>query len=263
MWPWTRTSDDPLANVMFHRYQMHVLRLPRADVAVNDAWAMKEGQILPGKLSSLMDPAPLLPDVRTGEPVADLNVVASNQIDAQLGFNFLEAFLSAIGAGAFPLKLKGTLEAKKAAGMRFRFAAATRDYVDPFKLEFQLRKHKVPAKSSLMKPDWKYFVALAVLRTDSINIAAVKEDGTEVQIAEEAVKLAEVNANLSVKKSSGEEITITGGQRLAFAVQLSELVYNGEDRRFELNVVKNVVKVMGKAPEVALETIAMTDDGIV
>jgi hypothetical protein len=253
MWPWKRNSNDPLAKMLFEKYQMHVLRRPRADVAVLDLYAMKDGQVMPGKLATLMDPPPPLPDVREGEPVADLGVMTSNEVDSKAGFDFLETFLNAIGAGALPLKLKGSLEVRKAAGMRFRFAGATRDYTDPFKLEFKLRKHKVPPDGCLMKAGWRYYVALGVLRTDSLGMTAVSEGGHVLDIAADAIKLATGEGKVSVKRSAGEEITIAGEQRMAFGVELSELLYNEADGRFELNVVKNVVKVMGKAAPVAYD----------
>lgn len=242
-WPWNRGSDDPLARMLFQTYQMHLLRRPRMDVAVHDVYALKDGQILPGKLSTLMQPPPPLAEVRQGEPVADLSLVVSRDLDTTIGVDFLETFLAGLGADALPLKLKGTLKAKKAAGVRFRFSGATRDYADPFKAEFNLRKHQVSPEGSLMKPGWQYFLVLGVLRTDSISLTAVNESGADIDIAAEAAKLAGSDGKLVVKKSQGEEITLSAGQPLAFGVELSEITFNEQAQRFELNVVRNAVKV--------------------
>lgn len=247
---WRRTSDDPLARLLLDRYGLHLLRHPREDVSIGDVYPQQDSHVLsPGRLDNFIVPAPELPPIRRGEKMTDVAGTTSNIVSREAGFGFLESFLAALGALGLSATLRARLEAGHAGGLRFRFANATRDYVDPFALERRLRKQELALEDTLMKPGYRYYLVLGVVRGNAISFTAVDEQTRALGLDVAAVQLAEAGAAIKLERAKTEEVTVTGGTSLAFGVELSELLYNEQRRRLELAVTHDLIQVRADEEE--------------
>jgi hypothetical protein len=245
------------------RYGLNLLRIPRADVAIGDVYPVKGGQTgFPGKLSSLVSPAPALPAIHAGEAMADVASTGSDTVEAEAGFGFLDSFLTALGAVGIQSNIKGAMSSQGARGIQFRFSGATRDYVDPFDFERQLNRVKIHSKQSLLKPDCKYYVVLGVVRSNQISFSAVGKDSNKASINVETLNFAESHAGIGAEKSASEEVTVSGKQALVFAVQLNELYYNPAASRLEISIPQDPdVRARGSRPTTALHSIVGGPEG--
>jgi len=237
MWSWKRNKPDQLTQLFRERYNLHLLRQPRADVSVGDVYPVVNGETgQPGKLSFLVSPSPKLPQIREGEVMADIAGTTSDAVTAETGASFLDSFLAALGAVGIQGKLKTAMEAERATGVKFRFSGATRDYVDPFEFESLLGKRKYKESPPLMKPDYRYYVVLGVVRTNQISFAMDRKDSGKASVDVELFKLADTHAGITTTNAAGEEVTVSGATRLAFGVQLNELSYNKAVQRLEISI---------------------------
>ena len=95
---WNRTSPDPLARLLFDKYDVHVLSRPRATLPVLTVFAVRDDKVyLGGTLASLLrvpfDP----PEITKGEPVLDISTTVSSATSGSGALNFLKGFLATIG----------------------------------------------------------------------------------------------------------------------------------------------------------------------
>jgi hypothetical protein len=69
-----RNAKDPLLERFLEDYKLNLLKIPRQDAAVGDAYADRDGVITgPGRLASLLVPKLTMPRVKTGEKLTNLS----------------------------------------------------------------------------------------------------------------------------------------------------------------------------------------------
>jgi hypothetical protein len=241
---WTRNSKDPLVRLLADRYCLHLLRLPREGVAVGDVYPHENGQVqMPGRLEQLLDPAPELPPLKTGERLADVSGTTSDAVSLDLGLDLLEQLLASLHAVGVAASLRAHMAAKRAAGIRFRFTNATRDSVDPFALERRVRQVRFDPEQSLLRESCRYYLVLGVVRSNAVGFTVTDGRSTGIDLSAEAASLAKGSAGVSVESSGKEEIVVTGSTPMAIGVELTELLLNKKRGRLEFAGTKDMFQV--------------------
>jgi len=239
-----RDTADPLARLFLDRYHLHLLRPPREDVDVGHVYPRENGTVsAPGHFRHLLDPAPDLPPINRGEAMADVKGTTSNEISAGVGLSLLDGFFSALKLAGIAGKIRAGVEGGKAVNLRFSFRDSARDSLDPFALEVALRRHPFDRTTSLLHENRRYYFVTAVVRSSSISFIALDANSRAVDIGAGIDQLADLDANVSVERSGGEEITVRGPKQLAFGVELQELLYDGDRKILRLRNAKDVIKV--------------------
>lgn len=240
---WNRDTKDPLARLFLDKYGVHLLARPREKVAVYDVFPVADTRAAtPGSLEGFVGAQLVLPKVTAGEELVDVSGTVSDSVSGKIGFDFLSGFLAAIGVQALINKLSAILGGAQARALRFRFSGASRDSADPFALERSLRKYHCSPEDLLMKEGYRYFVAVAVHRTDKLSFTALDTKSSEINLSAEAAGLGTANIQTSTGRS--RELTIQGDVPMAYGVELSQLVYNYRRSRLELAMTKGYIKTM-------------------
>ena len=93
----------------------------------------------------------------------------------------------------------------------------------------------------------RYYVTVGVVRSPSITVVAEGSDATDVSVDAEAVKGAvSATGKVSVKAEAEGELTYEGPEALAFGVELVELAYDEDERRFLMSGVDKAITIRGK-----------------
>jgi hypothetical protein len=243
-----KSDADPMLRLFFDRYKLNLLAVPREGAAIGDVYIRREGKTsTPGSVRWLLDP-PLekMPPAKTGEQMADVAGTLSQRLDAELGLGLLEGFLAALGALGLSAKARAGVKASKVHTLRFRFADATRDAVDPFQLGFELNERRIATNNAIIEPGQQYYLVTGLARSPSISMVTENEHGNSVELDLAATGLAEVEAGVSVAHTNTGEVTFKGAQSLVFGLELYELSYDAEEERLRLRLPDNAVRLRRK-----------------
>lgn len=263
---WSRNTKDPLARLFLDKYGLHLLTRARENVAVYDVFQVADSRAAsPGSVETFVGAQLALPKVNMREQLAEVSGTTSNSVSGKLGFDFLAGFLAAIGAQVIINKLSATVGRGRAKALRFRISNATRDSVDPFAFERSLRKHHCSPDDLMMKERCRYYVAVAVHRTDELSFTALDTKSAEIDLSAEVAGLGAANIKAGI--GAGSELTIRVDTPMAYGVELSELIYNDRRSRLELAMTKGYVQTMaapaGDLPGSARSMIGGAQDSMV
>ena len=248
---WTllkRNTDDPLIRSFIGKYNLHLLSIPRANASIGDLYRYDGNTVsTPGKISYFLEPIFEISKVTIGERMGDISGVISKGIDAKFGLEFLDGFVTTVGAGGIISKLSGSYESKNTRTLKFRFTEITRDHTDPYWLSEEISGHTIKKNSAMYGEGYRYFLVTAVVRSPSINIIAEDEQMKTVDIDVEA--LANVSPDISAEKVGKGEINFKGKQRLAFGVELYELAYDSTENCFKFKTVTERIRLRDRDSE--------------
>jgi hypothetical protein len=238
-------KDDPLLKAFLDTYKLNLLAVPRRDAQVGDVYVeTKDGVSFPGRLQSLLTPALAMPEIHTGEKLADIATKQTRALQLKVGLGLLEGFFNAIGATSALGKIKAAYEQNGAALVRFKLKSATRDWVDMMAFGTALMPCRLNRKHPFVQPGNRYYATVGVLRSPSITIAAEDSKSNDVSVEASAVKGAVgVEGKLAVKREGSGELTYEGSEPLAFGVELVELIYDEGEKRFQLSALAKPVPV--------------------
>ncbi|MCC6929278.1 MAG: hypothetical protein IT359_09840 [Gemmatimonadaceae bacterium] len=241
---WNRTSADPLARLLFDKYDVHVLSRPRAALPVLTVFAVRDDKVyLGGALTSLLrvpfDP----PDITKGEPVLDISTTVSSATSGSGALNFLKGFLATIG-GAIGVSMGAAFERTGTSVLKFRFDGCTLDSVtDAFDLENRLADLDFDRAKSAMRDDARYYIARGVHSCASLTFEALDKKSASIDLHADVAAIGDAKGALSVNKD--KTITASSAAPLAYGVVLNELVYDGRRKRLGLKEARDYVHVMG------------------
>jgi hypothetical protein len=226
------------------RYGLHLLSIPRENVAVGDLY-VHDGRrtSAPGSVTGFLQPPLQLPPVRAGEDMANVAGTMSDSVSLGIGFGLLESFLAALGTPGLLTMARAGFESGGARTLRFRFAQATRDSLDAVELGGRMVPHRLMAGHALFSEDHSYYVVTAVARSRSISTVVHDEQSTSVSLGVDALKALEAKGGVVVSQSADGEVTFTGRKPLAFGVELFELTAETETGRLRLRLPPDAVKV--------------------
>jgi hypothetical protein len=239
-----RNTADPLVRVFLDTYGLNLLAIPRADANVGDLYVVTGGGVsVPGSLTQILKPKFTLPRVTTGEVLADIAGRTSGKIESKSSIGLLEGFFTAIGAAGIAGKVKAAYEKKNVRTLRFSLSQPTRDSVDPLAFGAMLTGHTLDEKHPFIQPGSRYLVTTAVVRTPSLVVAAENESANAVDLDVEFLKSVQGTANVSATKTGSGEVKYEGKVPIAIGVELHELKYDSERRKFAVQIVAEAVRV--------------------
>jgi hypothetical protein len=217
------------------RYKVNLLSVPREHAACGDIYLRRDGQVSSAiNVVELLDPPVQLPPRSERERLADLAGSLSDGVSLSIGLGLLEAFLAAIGAAAVVGELSLGYEQTRTARLRFRFADATRDSIEPGSLGTALEGRRFRPGHPLVQPGNEYFVTAAVIRSPSISVVAEDTSTRRVQLGAQVVATIDAHARVTAERSSEGEITYRGDIPLAIGIELYRLRYDEEQRKLSM-----------------------------
>jgi hypothetical protein len=256
-----RNTTDPLIRLVLDRYHLHLLSVPREQVTVGTLYVHDGRQVgAAGNVAHLLDPPFDAAAGMTTEAMADVAGQMTRGVSLSAGLGFLDGVLGALGAGAILDKVRAGFERNGARSLRFRFTDVTREAVDVLELGKRIWKHRLLEDHALAGERNRYYLVTAVARTHSINIVAERESATKAELDVDALKLAAGTAGVGVTRTENGEVSFHGPKRLAFGVELHELLYDPAKESLRLRMPAGYVAVRGEAPRVAPAVLGGPDD---
>jgi hypothetical protein len=247
---WNRKTSDPLLSLMLERYNLNLLSIPRENATVCDLY-MQEGNSqrisTPGHVANFLTGEFQMPQLRTGETMADVGGTTSRDASGKAGINFLEGFLNALGPVGLGTKVKGSYEGHSLNKITFAFQNPIRDYVDAFELGKKLIRHTIMKENALFGKDRRYYIVTGVAKSPSISILTEGNSKHVMDIDAEIMKLAEASGGVSVENKAAGQINFKGQKNLAFGVELYELKYieNAQEARFQMGPIESPIVARG------------------
>ena len=246
-----RSEPDPLLRLFVDLYNLHLLAIPRENSSVGDLY-VHDGRrtSAPGSVTHFLTPRFTLPPVARDERMADVAGTLSQGVDVKVGLGLLEGFLTAMGGGGLIGDTKAEFVRTGTRTLRFRFGEATRDSIDPLLLGGTLTGHAFDKGNAVHGQGYRYYLVTAVVRSRSIGVTAERERTMSAELNVQALKVADVDGGVTIRKSSQGEVTFAGDKALAFGVELYELVEGEHGEGMRLRAPESTVRVRGrrKAP---------------
>ena len=255
-WKRRESEQDPLLNKLLKDYHLNLLSPPRENAFVGDLYFRdthnNEEQIIstPGSITNFLEPKfEIDKKIIAGEKLSDISEAFSKELSADVALSFLEDFLSVLLSNSFIGKIRSSYGSKDVKLVKFRFSNVTRDYIDPFLLGRELNGYRVIEDHPLYSENYRYYIVTAVVRSTSISIMSQGDNNKEVGIQVDPIqKLIDVSTEVAIKKLKNEEVTFEGRKRLAFGIELYELIYDNVSKRFRMK------------PAIVLDKVRKDDD---
>jgi hypothetical protein len=224
---WKKDTTDPVMRIFLDRYKLNLLSIPREKIAVGDLY-VHDGKKTssPGSIKYFLEPPLKLPPLLEGENMAEISTSMTENVDFEVGINFLDAFLSGFGIGAVIGKIKSAFQSKRAKTIKYGFKNATRDSVDVMHLGRILMKHQLDQNHPLYSKDNRYYLVTAVARTPSLSMLVEDKDSKAVDIEVGAINTEIASSKAKVEKSERSALTVKTDRKLGFGVELHELTFD-------------------------------------
>lgn len=250
-------KGDPLLEVLFQKYQLNLLSIPREKIGIGDIYMYDDNRdrrtAYFGNILSFLTPAFEIPH-STSEIVADVSGTVSKETVIDAALEFLEDFLNILAAGAFGTNIRAVLELENVQKLKFQFGETTRDYVKPNDFGYKLDSYRVNDKSALFDPKSRYFLVTSVFRSPSIGINAEGINEKVFDIATQIIQTADISSRVSHSKSEEHVIIFKGKTKLGYAVQLFELEYGSSTKRLRMKPTTEYYRVLKAGEEEQMRT---------
>ena len=247
---WRRKSADPLLRMFLDTYYFNLLSVPRENAEIGDLYVLNANSkraSAPGHISYFLNEPITIPEIHKGEIMADIAGTFSNSISFNIGIGLLETFLAAFGASSIVTKVRAGFETKETKEIKYRFAQPTRDSVDVMQLGARLVGKEILENHPLEDDHHRYFLVTGIARTPSINIVALSEKGNAIDLDLEVFKIGEAGSNVSIEKIAEGEFKFVGEQRLAFGVELLEVIF--EENKLFLRMPEDAINIRSAEEE--------------
>lgn len=239
---------DPLAKLLFGRYGLHLLSLPRSGIRTGEVFIHGERSIVgSGDITTMFEPGFALSPAVLNERAIPLEETQSNELEASAALNLLDKLFAALGFGG-SAEVRAAYSANRATKLRFKFASPTRDSLDIIAVTDRLFGAK-PKAHQWGKSGESVYLVTGVLRSRGISISATTDGGAGVDVIAKVKPLAEASGKVKVSSGDGSTLTYSGHEPLGFGVELVELSYDATTGRVDRRDV-------GKA--LAVRSIALT-----
>jgi hypothetical protein len=110
----------------------------------------------------------------------------------------------------------------------------------------KLRGHKIASENTAIIPGRKYYIVIAVARSNSISVNAKGKNQVDLNIKGEASSISSGLVSVSENTSRKSELRFEGNKKLAFGLELSELTYDAQYQRLRLDPITESYRVRGK-----------------
>jgi hypothetical protein len=233
---------DPLASLLFRRYGLHLLGVPRAGVQIGDVYVFgRKGLVGSGRVAELFASDFSLPAINEGERAIPLEDTASSDHDLKIGLELLDRLFKALGFDQGP-KIGAAYASQKATKMRFRFDNPTRDSVDILAVTDRLYG-ATPRQRPVSEAQERLYLVTGVLRSAGISIVASAADDTTVDVGATVSEIADASAKLKVTRNNDTSLVYAGDTPLGFGVELIEITYDSQTKRFGRQEVDSPIRV--------------------
>ncbi len=230
-----RSTTDPLVRMFLDRYHLNLLPVPREQVDCGQLFVKRGRAVsMPGDARQLFEPSVTLPPPFRAEVMADIAGTLSENVSADVGLSLLQSFLAALGLAGIVDKLAAHYQRRRATSVRFRFADASRDSMDPLSLGTAFLNRAFVRRHPLVAPENRYYIIAAVVRSPSISVMVQDDRSAAVDLEVGVLAALEAEPRLTTDRSVTGEITYRGTKHLAIGVELYELRYDEAGQRLEM-----------------------------
>jgi subtilisin family serine protease len=220
-------SQDPVLTLLKDQ-GLSVVRVPREGLPCLTI-AQRDGARLVkiGTLDELfVPPATGLPAVTTDQIVANMEGQRTRSLDINLALTLLKGFLSALGAGTLGIEAAFA----SATTATFQFSDVRLDEVTVVALDKFLGAARLDPNARAtgqMLDAGEVYVFTQVLRSNNLRVTTSSQTGGSVGVDVPTLQQI-VGGSVNVKAAAGSSTTVsfTGQQRLAFAFQAVQLVFD-------------------------------------
>ena len=241
-----RDTNDVLIRRFLDRYQVNLLSMPGRRVKCGSVYIKEGGRITaPGLLSDIVDPPITLAEPFKEDDLADLSGTWSDSVSFKIGIGLLENFLNMMGAAGLIDKLQASVKETSVRNIAFRFKQVSRESVSPTALGQALAGHHLVSSHSWVSDGNQYFVVAGVLRSGSVSIQGRDKQDSAADLGVGVATVADVDAKVQVKQESKSDVTYSGSDPLAIAVELYELSWDSERQAFVFHTQKGPLHILG------------------
>lgn len=241
-----RDTNDVLIRRFLDRYQVNLLSMPGRRVKCGSVYIKEGGRITaPSMLSEIVEPPLALADPFVENDLADLSGTWSDSVSFKIGIGLLENFLNALGAAGLIDKLQASVKETSARNIAFRFKQVSRESLTPAGLGAALAGHRFVQSNAWVKDGNQYFAVTSVLRSGSISIQGRDKQDSAADLGAGVATVADVDAKVQVTRESKSDVTYSGSDPLAIAVELYELSWDGEQQAFVFHTHRGPLHILG------------------
>jgi hypothetical protein len=209
-----RDTNDVLIRRFLDRYQVNLLSMPGRRVRCGSVY-IKQGKRLTAPVS------------------------------LKVGISLLSNFLNALGAAGLIDKLKASVQETNARNVAFRFTKVSRESLSPVGLGEALVGHHLNQSNAWVKQGNQYFAVTAVLRSRSISIQGRDDQDSAAGLGAGVATVADVDGKVQVKRESDSDVTYSGRDPLAIAVELYELRWDAGRQELVFNTPRGPLRILG------------------
>ena len=241
-----RDTNDILIRRFLDRYQVNLLSMPGRRVRCGSVYIKEGGRITaPGLLSEIIEPPLILADPFVENDMADLSGTWSDSVSFKIGIGLLENFLNALGAAGLIDKLQASVKGTSVRNIAFRFQQVSRESLSPAGLGAALSGHRFARSNPWVRDGNQYFAVASVLRSGSISIQGRDKGDSAADLGAGVATVADVDATVQVQRESESDVTYSGSNPLAVAVELYELSWDDGRQEFSFHTQKGPVPILG------------------
>jgi hypothetical protein len=257
-----RDSNDVLVRKFLNDYQVNLLSMPGRRVQCGSVY-IKQGKRItaPGLLSEIIAPKLTLESPFVEDDLADLSGTWSASVSLTVGIKLLSNFLNALGASGLIInKLQASVKEANVRSVAFRFQKVSRESLSPAGLGTALVGHHfVPAHPWVAEGN-RYLAVASVLRSASISIEGRDQQDSAVSLGAGLATVADTDATVQVDRKSESEVTYSGGDPLAIAVELYELRWDSNRQGFIFMTPAGPLPILGLREDEPPDPVFVGDD---
>jgi hypothetical protein len=220
-----RGSDDPILKVFVKEHQLNLLKMPRQGISIGDVMITREGKtFLPVTINDVFKGEKPFNPTSSENKQSPFDTTFSQDISAKAVINFMEAL-----AASYEMSASGNLKSayKNARSARVRVNDVRKTVAKLGDLTRWLSKATIDPEQNLMREGDKVYVVTAVVKSNDMEVTAFDDSGKAINIDVAATGLADASAEFSAQAKVGASRVYKAKDRLAFGVELNELVYSG------------------------------------
>src|SRR5262249_15382866 len=151
----------------------------------------------------------------------------------------------ALGVAGLIDNLQASVKETSVRNIAFRFKQVSRESLSPTGLGTALAGHRLAQSNLWVRDGNQYFAVASVLRSGSISIQGRDKKDAATDLGAGVATVADVDTNVQVTRESTSDVTYSGSDPLAIAVELYELSWDSERQEFAFHTQKGPLLIHG------------------
>jgi hypothetical protein len=244
-----RDTNDKLVRKFLDRYGLNLLALPGRRVGCGSVYIEQNGRLTaPGPLNDMVEPAITLKKPFK-EDLPDLAGEWSDSVSAEVGLGLLQNFLAALGVPGLVDEVRASAKDTASRRVAFRFQQVTRESLNPVALGNALKGRRLSESNPWVRDGNRYFAVAAVVRSRSISIQGRDDTDSAIDLGAGVATVVDAEAGVTVARGEDHELTYSGRDPLAVAVELYELRWDDARRELYFLTPKGPIRIHGLEEE--------------